>query len=124
VSKSIPISAAREFAKNYEKDQVIVLSFSRSDGKTWVTTYGKTAEDCEQAALGGNKLKQVMGWPEELCNAKPSRQVAREKEITRLKEEVASLKKELEKAKRVQSGLAEVALSYRDDLVSIKGPDL
>lgn len=59
MSKSIPISAAREFAKNYEKDQVIVLSFSRSDGKTWVTTYGKTAEDCEQAALGGNKLKQV-----------------------------------------------------------------
>lgn len=72
----IPIRAAKQIAVEFRKDQVIILAFSKQDGKTWVTTYGRTVEDCRQAAEGGNKLKRVMGWPEELCNAKPSRDQA------------------------------------------------
>lgn len=71
--KDIPIKAAREIAKAYDKSQVIILTFDKVHGKTHVTTYGRTVEDCRQAAEGGNKLKKVMGWPDELCHAKPAR---------------------------------------------------
>lgn len=72
-SKRIPIKAAKEFADKFEKDQVIILSWDKKTGSTWVTTYGKTKKDCEQAAHGGNEIKRMLNWPEELCNAKPSR---------------------------------------------------
>lgn len=72
-SKRIPIKTAKEFANKFEKDQVIILSWDKATGTTWVTTYGKTKEDCIQAAKGGNRIKKMLSWPEELCNAKPSR---------------------------------------------------
>ena len=71
--KRVPIVAAKRIADEFGKDQVIVLCFSKADGKTWVTTYGRTIEDCKQAAEGGNRLKRAMGWPEELCDAQPAR---------------------------------------------------
>lgn len=60
-----------------------------------MTTFSKTQEDCEQAAAGGNRLKQAIGWPDELCQARPARQVKREAEISTLKAEIAELKKRL-----------------------------
>lgn len=71
--KSIPIIAAKEVAKKYEKDQVIIITWDKLHGKMHVTTYGKTLEDCKQAAEGGNKLKRVLGFPEDLCNSVPAR---------------------------------------------------
>jgi len=71
--KRITIAAAKQIADLFDKDQVIIIAFSKKDGKTWVTTYGRTVQDCEQAADGGNRLKRFMGWPEELCNAAPRR---------------------------------------------------
>lgn len=71
--KSVPIAAAKRIADEFGKDQVIVLSWSRADGKTWVTTYGRTLDDCAQASEGGNRMKRVMGWPEDLCKAQPAR---------------------------------------------------
>jgi hypothetical protein len=68
--KRIPIAAARRFAQEHNLRQVIVLAW---DGElTHVVTYGKTLEDCDQAAAGGNKLKAALGWPESL-RAEPSR---------------------------------------------------
>lgn len=32
-----------------------------------------TIEDCDQAALGGNLVKRALGWPNEMCDEKPSR---------------------------------------------------
>lgn len=78
MSRKIPIAAVKRFAREYDKDQVIVLCFSKKDGKTWVSTYGKTLDDCRQAAEGGNKLKRALGWPDELCHAKPARAKAKE----------------------------------------------
>lgn len=72
-SKRIPIKAAREFAKNYDKDQVIILAWDRETNSTWVTTYGKSLEDCDQAAQGGNEIKRLLNWPEEKCNDVPTR---------------------------------------------------
>lgn len=66
----IPISAAKSIADKYGCRQVIVLAFDPK-GRTHIITYGKTADDCAQAAEGGNILKQKWGWPE--CNDQPSR---------------------------------------------------
>jgi len=72
-SKRIPIKAAKEFAKNFEKDQVIILTWDKKTNSTWVTTYGKSLKDCEQAANGGNEIKRLLKWPENKCNDIPNR---------------------------------------------------
>ena len=71
--KSVPISAAKQIAKDFEKDQVIIVCWDKEHGKTHVTTYGKTIDDCSQAAKGGNLVKKALGWPDELCHTKPAR---------------------------------------------------
>ncbi len=71
--KRIPIAAAKRIASDHGMDQVILLAWSRETGDTHVVTYGRTLQDCVQAADGGNRLKRELGWPEELCNAQPSR---------------------------------------------------
>ena len=71
--KSIPITVAKEIASKYDKSQVIVITWDKLHNTTHVTTYGKTIEDCEQAAKGGNFIKKALGFPEELCNMIPAR---------------------------------------------------
>jgi hypothetical protein len=79
--KRLPIAPVRRFAQEYRLRQVIVLAW---DGeRTHVVTYGKTLEDCDQAAAGGNKLKTHLGWPESL-QAEPSRVRALRKRIAEL----------------------------------------
>jgi hypothetical protein len=66
--------------------QVIIVAW---DGeRTHVVTYGKSVEDCDQAALGGDKIKKALGWPEALMNALPSR-------VRVLKNRVAELEAKL-----------------------------
>lgn len=49
--------------------QIILLAW---DGDlSHVVTYGKSIEDCDQAAQGGEKMKKLMGWPN--WEAQPSR---------------------------------------------------
>ncbi len=36
-------------------------------------TYGQSLEECAHAALGGNMVKKALGWPDNLCHAKPER---------------------------------------------------
>ena len=69
----VPISAAREIAESFEKDQVIVVTWDKAHGMMHVTTYGKTLEDCAQAAVGGNFVKKSLGFPDEDCESKPER---------------------------------------------------
>lgn len=74
--KRIPIEAAKAVAKGHDCRQVIILAW---DGElTHVVTYGKTVNDCAQAAEGGNMLKAKLGWPK--CNDQPSRVVKLQKE--------------------------------------------
>jgi hypothetical protein len=73
-TKRIPIKAAKEFAKAQGLDQVIVLGYSRANNLTHVTTYGRTVEDCSQAAMGGNAIKkEILNWPDALCRSAPPR---------------------------------------------------
>lgn len=69
----VPVDMAKLIANQCEKDQVIIVCWDKHHGKSHVTTYGKTMIDCEQAAMGGNKVKKAIGWPDELCHAKPER---------------------------------------------------
>ena len=73
--KNIPIDAAKKLAKEYEKDVVVIIAFDRKYNQQCVATYGKTLQDCIEAAAFGNGLKRnILKWPEEHCNAKPARQ--------------------------------------------------
>ena len=66
----IPILAAKKFCEEQDLRHVIICAW---DGKlSHVVTYGRTIEDCAQAAEGGNRVKLLLGWPENL-QAEPSR---------------------------------------------------
>ncbi|MCW3125257.1 MAG: hypothetical protein JWO03_915 [Bacteroidetes bacterium] len=77
--KKIPITAAKGIAADYGYSQVIIHAFDRASGIQHVTTYGKSEADCINAAQGGNTMKKLLRWPEEQCNAKPARQIRRER---------------------------------------------
>lgn len=82
----IPIKAARVVGLEYDRKQVILLAF---DGElTHIVTWGKTIDDCSQAADGGNLLKEKWGWPE--CNDQPSR-------VRKLQERVRELEAQLKR---------------------------
>jgi hypothetical protein len=72
--KKIPIKAAKDIAQQYNKDQVIIVTFDNSTGMTNVVTYGKSKQDSVHAAQGGNKIKkEILKWPEEKCLDVPAR---------------------------------------------------
>ena len=85
--KRIPISAAKEIAVKHDCRQVILVAW---DGElTHIVTYGKSDDDCAQAARGGNLLKERWGWPE--CNDQPSRVRVLERKNKELETRVAEL---------------------------------
>ncbi len=69
----IPVSAARKLAQAHEKDQVIIICWDKCYRTSHVTTYGKSFTDSHQAAIGGNKIKKMLHWPDEHCHAEPYR---------------------------------------------------
>lgn len=71
--KRIPISWAKKIAEDLGYTQVIIHGYDSETGIQHVTTFGKSIDDCKNAADGGNAIKQLLKWPEELCNAKPAR---------------------------------------------------
>jgi len=80
MSKRIPISAAKDLADRLGLKQVILFAW---DGElTHCVSYGRSVEDCAQAASGANRLKAHLGWPESL-QAEPSR-------VRRLQAELAA----------------------------------
>lgn len=76
--KRISIKAAKEIAE-LGYDEVIIVGCNYETGTQHVTTYGKSLAACENAARGGNAVKRLLKWPEEMCNAKPTRQKRKEK---------------------------------------------
>lgn len=71
----IPIVAAKRIADDYGQRQVVLVTWDGST--THVVTYGRTVEECGQAAQGGNFVKRALGWPETLCNDVPARRKRR-----------------------------------------------
>ena len=82
----IPIKELKALAKRRHLTHVIVWAFD--EGKEQhVATFGRSVEDCAQAADFGNKLKDALGWPESL-HAQPSRVRALLKRINDLETEL------------------------------------
>ena len=90
MSKRIPINAAKEFCVKQKCTQVIIAAW---DGEcTHIITYGKSLEDCAQAAEGGNKIKAALGWPKDL-EAEPRRVQVLKDKVKELEERLAWLDK-------------------------------
>ena len=81
MSKRIPISWAKKIANELGYTQVVIHAYDGETGTQHVTTYGKSLEDCDNAAKGGNAIKKLLNWDEELCDAKPSRVINKEKQL-------------------------------------------
>jgi hypothetical protein len=80
--RSIPITAARQISKQYHYPEVVIFAYDPETGTQSVTTYGKSIAQCEDAARAGNYLKKALGWPNEMCHAKPKRLKKREEAIS------------------------------------------
>lgn len=81
----IPIHSAKRFARAHNLTQVIILGWDGTD--THIVSYGETLDDCDQAAIGANKLKDFFSWPENL-RAEPSR-------ITKIKQDLKQILRNL-----------------------------
>ena len=64
--KAIPIIAAKEVAKKYGYDQVVIVARKVGEGGgEHVTTYGVDKANCDVAGRIGYFFKhKLMGWPE------------------------------------------------------------
>jgi hypothetical protein len=71
---SIPVSAAKHIAKQYGYDQVVILARRVGEAPEprgeHITTYGVNPAHCEVAAVMGDKLKVICGWPEDAHQAR------------------------------------------------------
>ena len=86
--KRIPIATAKAVGKKYpDVRQVILIAWDGDN--THVVTWGRSVEDCAQAAHGGNLAKRQFGWPEELCKDEPNR-------VKKLRNRIAELEEQLE----------------------------
>lgn len=64
--KPIPISEAKQIARHFGYDQVVIVA-RKVGGGEHVTTYGVDPANCEVAARIGTTLKHhLMGWPSAL----------------------------------------------------------
>ena len=70
MSKRIPISAAAAIGKEHGQRQVLLVTWGGE--RTHVVTWGINAEECHQAAAGGNAVKKALGWSDEACHAVPT----------------------------------------------------
>ena len=63
MNKPIPIAAAKEIAKKYGYEQVIIFARTTGkDGMEHMTTYGITRQHCSIAATAGLYLQELLGW--------------------------------------------------------------
>jgi hypothetical protein len=67
---AIPVEAARAIALEFGWDQIVVIA-RRVGGCEHVTTYGVDEANSKVAAIAGNALKRIMGWPDVECQAQP-----------------------------------------------------
>ena len=71
--KRLPIRSAKEVARKYKQDQVILITFDAANNLTHVVSYGKTLKDCKEAADAANAFRWQLGFPVALCHEVPRR---------------------------------------------------
>ncbi|MDD5551233.1 MAG: hypothetical protein PHS34_08240 [Candidatus Omnitrophica bacterium] len=72
IKKDIPIKMAENISKESGYPEIVIFGYDPLTGRQHVTTYGQSKEQCKDAANAGNNLKKHLGWPDNLCHAKPN----------------------------------------------------
>ena len=90
-SKNLPWEVAEMIANDYNKRQVIIVTWDVT-GAHHVATFGKSIEDSRQAAQGGNFIKKALGFPEEDCKSIPAKVQKADMELEELKKQVVMLR--------------------------------
>ena len=67
---NIEIFAVKGWREQIDATHLVVFAVDR-EGNQHVATHGESEQDAREAAKAGNKLKVGLGWPEDLCRAKP-----------------------------------------------------
>lgn len=67
---NIPIKDLKSMSQKCGYDHIIC--FATKGKMEYVATYGRTIQECDQAAQFGDKMKDALGWPDSLHMA-PSR---------------------------------------------------
>lgn len=135
---TLPVSCAQTISDLHGQQQVIVVTW---DGRqTHCVTYGASLQDSDQAALGGDRLKTAMGWPESLKGMLPVRVKAIQDEllecqaalsrrlqtVVQLQHERDQLSDELQKTqeelKEAQLQLGEALKGRASASLPLKGP--
>lgn len=95
--KKIAIKKAKEIAKELGYDQVLIFGWDKTENITSVATYGKSVEDCDQIAQGGNWFKEkVLKWPKSKCCAEPNRYKKLKEKCKELEDKFKQLKEDIE----------------------------
>jgi len=79
--KAIPIKVAKDIANNFGYSQVIIHAYDGITNMQHVTTFGKTIADCDNAAEGGNTIKKLLKWDENLCDERTKRRKVQDKKL-------------------------------------------
>ena len=69
-TNGIGIARAKAWREEIDATHIIILAIGR-DGTQHVATHGETVQQAREAAISGNRLKELLGWPEDLCHTKP-----------------------------------------------------
>lgn len=67
---NISIAQANDIRESIGATHLVIFAID-AEGKQHVATHGETEQHAREAATAGNKFKTALGWPEDLCNAKP-----------------------------------------------------
>jgi hypothetical protein len=57
--KRVPVTAAKNIADTYDKEEIIILAIDRKHDKVHITTYGKTKAACKTAEMTGDFLSEI-----------------------------------------------------------------
>jgi hypothetical protein len=57
--KRIPISAAKRISTDYDCPEVVIFAYDPKNGDQHVTTYGRTLDQCKDAAKGRKPFEEA-----------------------------------------------------------------
>lgn len=107
--KKIAITIAKNIALTHNYDEVIVFGANYNEGIQHITTFGKDQKACDNAALGGNTIKDLLGWPKDQCkdlSSKSKKRGNRIINIIELKNKIDNLNDEAYKLNQARNWVA------------------
>ena len=67
---NISIKKVKQIREELKLTHIVIFGVD-ANGRQYVATHGETEKNAKEAAIAGNKLKSVLGWPDYLCHDKP-----------------------------------------------------